>query len=66
MATIAQPPAGQPMFVPPAGNQVIYYHPQMAGGAVIMVRDPRTSPSMPRLNFICILVPGLFIKILLK
>ena len=41
MATVSQPAAGQPMFVPPAGNQAIYYHPQMAGGAVIMVRPSR-------------------------
>ena len=50
MATVFQQPAGQPMFVPPgvapqvaapmpamAPGSVMYY-PQMAGGAVIMVR----------------------------
>ena len=51
MATFTQPPAGQPMFVPPgvapiaapmpamAAPGSVMYYPQMApGGAVFMVR----------------------------
>ena len=49
MATVVQPQAGQPMFVPPGVAPVaapmpamapgsVTYYPQMAGGAVIMVR----------------------------
>ena len=50
MAIFTQQPAGQPMFVPPGVAPVaapmpamaapgsVMYYPQMAGGAVIMVR----------------------------
>ena len=44
MATVFQQPAGQPNSEPPgvpatmAPGSVLMYYPQMAGGAVIMVR----------------------------